>query len=1034
MSEHTSFQTTQRPPSSLSSRPHSSLSIRNPPSRPSSSASQRPPSSSSRPISSASTRPHSRYSHRPSSRHARSRLLPQCETLVSQISGLKEEGMVGDEDGENFRSAVDFAVKNLEAITLNKAAVSVDLTNVDRQISGHALKARINSRDTLAEALQKSYSQLKAIVTKDDDLDREIKLGRLPDHLQFLLTISSAPSNGTLAFATDYLDRLKNPPQPPRALTWEDILAEEPFEGEHWQGRRQERLGQHPSLSPLNSDDLALDDDDTISSIGDSQLTSQLEATLPSSENVAEKITPAYTYAYRKELESLHSKQYWRKDWQTDANPIGSLTSKYINEEDAVREVLMALQGRKNVLLEWINGRYIITSSAPKLIHLSQASQHSIVSSFACFASAIQRLRQFITSIFSQSQTKHEGREQASQTCEAFADAVDHEIRALDSWCAAREEAICRASAGLDGQALIVSLLNTEMNLRRTFATSFDVCLDIVNKVFQPSAVTTLLLDTLFSSVQEHLERADTVTSSALTRVFVRTAEPLWGMIGKWVRNGMGAGLTINQGSSNDELDDEFFIENNTGLMGMGFFIQISGKMGNGDPVSTRKVTPAFLQHVAHLILSTGKAVGLIRALGLPSQIPDLDSWRSFIKVVKSEQSDIDNRGLQDTALFSVSVDRLSKLIYDGLLPRCNSVGEVLTKVLVTECELWRHLQAVEDIFLMRRGDMMSDFIDLLFSKMDNQQSWADFHFLNTAFQDVAEANVGTNWVQASLVRLSYRNGGVRDREKTISRTVKALEGLSMEYSVPFPLTYIFRPATIHIYNDIFVFFLQVRRAKIRGKTRRENRTNDELKSFYALRSRLSWFINTLLNFFTTYQVVQGQIDKFHEELRKATSLDEMMQFHDEHLDKIQGRCLLKSNTTALHRAILSILDICLHFSEAFVAFAGDTAATHDISGSLRRRKRQRRNVVGFRNNLRKENEDDMDISAADTTEGPSFSFASSTTSTPENGYIRIDKISSELDGLVRFIRRGVESLAGGTGDASPAFGVLAFALEDWDL
>ena len=42
--------------------------------------------------------------------------------------------------------------------------------------------------------------------------------------------------------------------------------------------------------------------------------------------------------------------------------------------------------------------------------------------------------------------------------------------------------------------------------------------------------------------------------------------------------------------------------------------------------------------------------------------------------------------------------------------------------------------------------------------------------------------------------------------------------------------------------------------------------------------------------------------------------------------------------------------------------------------------------------------------------------------------------MSSELDGLVRFLRRGIEGLAGGTDEAAPAFGVLAFALEDWDI
>jgi len=83
--------------------------------------------------------------------------------------------------------------------------------------------------------------------------------------------------------------------------------------------------------------------------------------------------------------------------------------------------------------------------------------------------------------------------------------------------------------------------------------------------------------------------------------------------------------------------------------------------------------------------------------------------------------------------------------------------------------------------------------------------------------------------------------------------------------------------------------------------------------------------------------------------------------------------------------------------------------------------------------------DDDVHFDERDTDGGlqppePSFSMAASSTSSAEDGfYSRIDKMSSELDGLVRFVRRGVESLAGGTGEAAPAFGIFAFALEDWD-
>ena len=126
-----SSQGTNRPPSSLS-RPSSRNT-----SRPVSSATQRPPSSLSiRPTSRTSLRPQSRFSQRPHSRHARSRLVPLCQTLVSQITGLREEGTEQDAHGEIFREAVEHIVKTLETSTINKAAVGVDMSVIDGRISG----------------------------------------------------------------------------------------------------------------------------------------------------------------------------------------------------------------------------------------------------------------------------------------------------------------------------------------------------------------------------------------------------------------------------------------------------------------------------------------------------------------------------------------------------------------------------------------------------------------------------------------------------------------------------------------------------------------------------------------------------------------------------------------------------------------------------------------------------------------------------------------------------------------------------------
>lgn len=135
-----------------------------------------------------------------------------------------------------------------------------------------------------------------------------------------------------------------------------------------------------------------------------------------------------------------------------------------------------------------------------------------------------------------------------------------------------------------------------------------------------------------------------------------------------------------------------------------------------------------------------------------------------------------------------------------------------------------------------------------------------------------------------------------------------------------------------------------------------------------------------------------------------------------------------------------------LHFSDCFVAFAGDT--THDISRQSlllmkrhrsRRLERQRKNVIGFSQSLRQvevssDSDDDEEDQSNDAVHEPSFSMAATTMSFAEENFdVRIEKMSTELDALVRFIRRGVESLAGGTSEAASAFGVFAFALEDWD-
>ena len=128
------------------------------------------------------------------------------------------------------------------------------------------------------------------------------------------------------------------------------------------------------------------------------------------------------------------------------------------------------------------------------------------------------------------------------------------------------------------------------------------------------------------------------------------------------------------------------------------------------------------------------------------------------------------------------------------------------------------------------------------------------------------------------------------------------------------------------------------------------------------------------------------------------------------------------------------------------MAFAGDSTATLDVSRQSisikrhrsRRQRRQRRNVIGFSQSLQMDedssDDDDEDFEPEhldrEATAEPSLSISVTSTSIAgeEDFFARMERMSSELDSLVRFIRRGVESLAGGTSEAASAFGVLASA------
>ena len=325
---------------------------------------------------------------------------------------------------------------------------------------------------------------------------------------------------------------------------------------------------------------------------------------------------------------------------------------------------------------------------------------------------------------------------------------MEIQIGLFNSWCANRERDIILSLVG-NGPPLTVSFLELEKSARDSFSQVFDALLDVLRNVmrkasrtqdknmevwmlldlpirFSPFIMSTLLLDTLLSAADSSSSNGEMETSKALMQVFAASAEPIWTMTGLWLKHGMPTQdqALVHEGDSLTALDDEFFIQNNGLSMLDSDFWTDGFTICEANPEAHASESASVLLGLtANHVLRAGKAVGLLRILDL-SLINDptpkstwMTDWPTFTALLHEHHP---------AALVETSKEHLARFVHDFILPHCQIPQKRLAQVALGECDLWLHLTAIEELYLMRRGDAMSYFFDTLFAKVS--QSFASGH------------------------------------------------------------------------------------------------------------------------------------------------------------------------------------------------------------------------------------------------------------------------------------------------------------------
>ena len=402
------------------------------------------------------------------------------------------------------------------------------------------------------------------------------------------------------------------------------------------------------------------------------------------------------------------------------------------------------------------------------MAHLSPLSYRSLLSSLANAATQLQQTRYLVQSIydlrltpvneFTTSVTTH------YRTLEALAESLDEFVHGVEGWCAKREEVIFYAQRG-HGKHLVVSLLGFESSLHQRMAGVLEVVDAVLREIahkaasarpihndapppihansfifYHPSVLSTLILDGLFAAIREQLSMGETTTSQGLLGILTHTTQPIWSSIGRWLRDGMDL-MEDEEILGTLKHDQELFIEKGEVPHGSPDFWdegyrlrKVAQDPGHSTAAQERDAVPAVFKAIAQDVLAAGKAVGLLRAMGLDTPASfriQEHKWLPFKQLYARSEENVskevepsilalseESQILDATAGMRWASDALVATVQDYALSICRVAHAQLIQVLKEDCELSRHLSGMQALFLMRRGDILSEWCDTVFAKV----------------------------------------------------------------------------------------------------------------------------------------------------------------------------------------------------------------------------------------------------------------------------------------------------------------------------
>ncbi|KAL9578708.1 MAG: hypothetical protein Q9212_005548 [Teloschistes hypoglaucus] len=752
--------------------------------------------------------------------------------------------------------------------------------------------------------ISNNYELADALRTRLDELYEESNRWT-PEVLSFLLSLSDRPFEETKLEDLEISQSpLKKPP-----LTWSEIIRDDPLNND-------DGLWDNVDFARDGSDE---DTDSVIPALSPSDALSEASSDVEDISKIIQKLAVPPDHDA---LQDVRRAQYWTQvvngananttDDTDETKPHPGVIT--LTETQLMREIGSMLFGLPSSLYEQQGDGSLKVISEYRLKHLSPMTVSQLLNNFARIGDELARIRMW----------KH--RDEKLPLAQTFQACILQRLAATENALAQMQTRLLTPNGGTASLlSYHVEVQSSTQQLRYLLPIMSGS--DHADKA-QPSF---RVLELLFERVCMTQNIGDMLSFDYILDIFLKCLQTYLKPLKHWMEQGelspYNQAIFIRERGVNVPLDsvwaDRYILS-----------------FDEADQLHA----PKFFHLAAKKILNAGKSVHFLKLLGRLTEV-DQNQGQASSSVTLESLCESDS----DISLDSFP-ERFDKALDEWIASSYHSSSALLRHCLEIQYGLYQALDALEYVYLSRDGHLTDIIADALFARIDRGRGdWNDAFVLTGLFRDTF----------ISKRCITFRNLNVRTKPDVSqalgkSRSVDMLQSLCITYTLPWPIANIVSKDTMSILQNIFVLLLQVKRAKQMLERRYPRRLvsalfkDKEVSRSILLRLRMLHCVNTILSYLTGIVLSPATAD-MRQRMAKADDLDGMILVHQSYAARLCEQCLLSKGHKSTLKAIRSLLDVIVLFTDTCMVYASKSPRTNlppiQSSKEVKRRKPKRKGL-----------------------------------------------------------------------------------------